>query len=85
LSINAEAQVSDSHCAGSVVNGEDQYTISWIGRPLVKLASETPVTLDAATGSYSLPEVCENLDDHVDLDLTGMLEHITHVVTIVDR
>jgi nucleoporin POM152 len=62
----------DSQCPGSVVTDESTYEVQWVRRPSARLATETTATLDPYTGSYSLPPVCENLDDHVDLELSGV-------------
>jgi nucleoporin POM152 len=53
------------------------YTVQWVDRPYASLATETPAELEPLSGTYVLPSVCENLDDHVDLDLTGMNPHYT--------
>jgi nucleoporin POM152 len=64
--------VTDSQCPGSAIPDESTYEVEWVPRPTVQLASTTPATLDPYTGSYSLPPVCESLDDHVDLELSGL-------------
>jgi nucleoporin POM152 len=68
-------QVADSQCPGTVISGENTYVVTWVDRPYASLAAETPAKLDPLSGSFLLPAVCENMDDHVDLDLTGELDH----------
>jgi nucleoporin POM152 len=63
-------QVSDSQCPGTVA-AENTFVVTWVDRPFAKIASETPVVLDPISGNYILPAVCEHVDDHVELDLTG--------------
>jgi nucleoporin POM152 len=63
-------QVSDSQCP-STVAAENTFVVTWVDRPFAKIASETPVVLDPISGNYILPAVCEHVDDHVELDLTG--------------
>ncbi|KAF8640975.1 hypothetical protein AX17_000621 [Amanita inopinata Kibby_2008] len=63
--------VADSTCPGSVVASESTYTVNWVPRPSAKLSAGTKAVYESYNGSYILPPVCESVDDHVDLDLTG--------------
>jgi nucleoporin POM152 len=62
----------DSQCPGSVIVDESTYRVEWVPRPSAKLAPETVATYISHNRSHILPPICEGLDDHVDLDLTGM-------------
>lgn len=42
-------------------------------RPSATLAVETEATYSSHNRSHILPPICEGIDDHVDLDLTGTL------------
>ncbi|KAF9486443.1 hypothetical protein BDN70DRAFT_869985 [Pholiota conissans] len=63
-------EVYDKQCPGIVVSDGATYKVEWIPRPSARLSSETKA-LHAHNGSYILPPICEGLNDHVDLDLTG--------------
>jgi nucleoporin POM152 len=62
----------DSQCPGSVSIDESTYQVDWVPRPSAKLAPETTAAYVSHNRSHILPPICEGLDDHVDLDLTGM-------------
>lgn len=62
----------DSQCPGSVSVDESTYQVDWIPRPSAKLAPETEAIYTSHNRSHVLPPICEGLDDHIDLDLTGM-------------
>ncbi|KAF8634926.1 hypothetical protein AX15_000665 [Amanita polypyramis BW_CC] len=64
-------EVADSKCPGSITASESTYTVDWVPRPYVKLSFETNVLYEPYNGSNILPPICEGVDDHVDLDLTG--------------
>jgi nucleoporin POM152 len=73
----------DSQCPGSVIADESTYKVDWVPRPFAKLAPETEVTYSSHNRSNILPPICEGVDDHVDLDLTGMSQ-VSPSVSIVD-
>lgn len=62
----------DSQCPGSIIADESTYQVGWIPRPSAKLAPETEAVYVSHNRSHILPAICEGLDDHVDLDLTGI-------------
>ena len=64
-------QIMDSQCPGSVIIDESTYRVDWVPRPSATLAPETVVTYTSHNRSHILPPICEGIDDHVDLDLTG--------------
>ncbi|KIK70672.1 hypothetical protein GYMLUDRAFT_286961 [Collybiopsis luxurians FD-317 M1] len=64
-------EISDAQCPGSVIADASAYRVDWIPRPTAKLSEQTPATFEPLNGSYILPPLCEGMDDHVDLDLTG--------------
>ncbi|KAK2460117.1 hypothetical protein APHAL10511_007883 [Amanita phalloides] len=64
-------EVSDSKCPGSVIASESTYTVGWVPRPSAKLSLETKAKYESYNGSHILPPICEGIEDHVDLDLTG--------------
>ena len=51
-------------------NAKD-YLVDWVPRPVAKLSPEVQATYEPYNGSHILPPICEGLNDHVDLDLTG--------------
>ncbi|KAF9074850.1 hypothetical protein BDP27DRAFT_1415766 [Rhodocollybia butyracea] len=64
-------EISDAHCPGSIIPDASDYTVDFVARPTAKLSEKTPATYVPLNGSYILPPLCEGMDDHVDLDLTG--------------
>ena len=65
-------EVSDSQCPGTVIKGEDTYRVDHVPRPSAKLSQDVRSTYERFNGSHILPAICEGMNDHVDLDLTGM-------------
>ncbi|KAF8956062.1 hypothetical protein BDZ97DRAFT_1925843 [Flammula alnicola] len=63
--------VADAQCPGTVVADASTYTVEWIPRPSAKLSSSTEATYETHNGSYILRPICEGVNDHVDLELTG--------------
>ncbi|KAF9566997.1 hypothetical protein CPC08DRAFT_657108 [Agrocybe pediades] len=63
--------VFDSQCPGTVVADAIDYTVDWIPRPSAKLSTSTSSTYHAHNGSHILRPICEGVNDHVDLELTG--------------
>ncbi|KAJ7631073.1 hypothetical protein FB45DRAFT_979222 [Roridomyces roridus] len=66
-------EVSDSQCPGFVVAEASTFRVHWIPRPSAKLSAETAAAAkyEAYNGSHILEPICENMDAHIDLDLTG--------------
>ncbi|KAJ3880807.1 hypothetical protein F5051DRAFT_145454 [Lentinula edodes] len=64
-------EISDAQCPGSVIGDASDYRVDWVPRPTAKLSEHTPATYEPLNGSHILPPLCEGMDDHVDLDLTG--------------
>ncbi|KAF7968974.1 hypothetical protein HWV62_28777 [Athelia sp. TMB] len=64
-------EVRDSQCPGSVILEESTYQVNWIPKPSASLAPETAATYSSHNRSHVLPPICQGIDDHVDLDLTG--------------
>ncbi|KAJ3787147.1 hypothetical protein GGU10DRAFT_374278 [Lentinula aff. detonsa] len=64
-------EISDAQCPGSVIADSSDYRVDWVPRPTAKLSEHTPATYEPLNGSYILPSLCEGINDHVDLDLTG--------------
>jgi nucleoporin POM152 len=69
-------QVTDSQCPGMVLGDGSTYKVDWIPRPSAKLSPLTEATYAAHNGSHILQPICEGMNGHVDLDLTGMLPSI---------
>jgi nucleoporin POM152 len=65
-------QVTDSQCPGVVLADGSTYKVDWIPRPSAKLSPLTEATYAAYNGSHILQPICEGMNGHVDLDLTGM-------------
>ncbi|KAF7347718.1 hypothetical protein MVEN_01529000 [Mycena venus] len=65
--------VADSQCPGFVVAEASTFRVDWIPRPSAKLSADTAAaaTYEAYNGSHILSPICENMDAHIDLDLTG--------------
>ncbi|KAJ7925924.1 hypothetical protein B0H13DRAFT_1973892 [Mycena leptocephala] len=65
--------VTDSQCPGFVVAEASTFRVDWIPRPSAKLSADTAAaaTYEAYNGSHILSPICENMDAHIDLDLTG--------------
>ncbi|KAJ7170021.1 hypothetical protein C8R46DRAFT_1162713 [Mycena filopes] len=65
--------IADSQCPGFVVAEASTFRVNWIPRPSAKLSAETAAaaTYEAYNGSHILSPICENMDAHIDLDLTG--------------
>ncbi|KAF9535689.1 hypothetical protein CPB83DRAFT_901377 [Crepidotus variabilis] len=63
--------VTDSQCPGAVVFDASTYTVDWVPRPAAKLSTATDATYEAHNGSYILQPICEAVNGHVDLELTG--------------
>ncbi|PPQ78029.1 hypothetical protein CVT25_015574 [Psilocybe cyanescens] len=63
--------VSDSECKGTVADDASTYTVEWIPRPSARLAPSTAATYETYNSSHILRPICEGMNDHVDLDLTG--------------
>ncbi|KAF7339349.1 hypothetical protein MSAN_02148700 [Mycena sanguinolenta] len=65
--------VVDSQCPGFVVAEASIFRVDWIPRPSAKLSADTAAaaTYEAYNGSHILSPICENMDAHIDLDLTG--------------
>ena len=74
-------QVMDSQCAGSVVPDESTYLVDWVSRPFARLSSETESTYEYFNGSHILPPICEDVNDHVDLDLAGEFIRCSFIVS----
>lgn len=64
-------EIHDKHCPGSIVAGEETYSVFWVPRPTVKLAPSTEVEYIASNGSFVRPPVCEGVPDYVDFELDG--------------
>ncbi|PPQ99547.1 hypothetical protein CVT24_005335 [Panaeolus cyanescens] len=64
-------EISDNQCPGQIVQDASTYTVEWISRPVAKLAPSTNAVYEPHNGSYILPPICEGMNDHVDLELTG--------------
>lgn len=64
-------EVSDSQCPGTIVQESKDYAVDWVTRPVAKLSPDIQATYESYNGSHILPPICEGLNDHVDLDLTG--------------
>ena len=69
----------DSQC--SIIADESTYKVDWVPRPSARFAPETEVVYSLHNRSHILPPICEGLDDHVDLDLTGFYPARTHART----
>ncbi|KAJ7808261.1 hypothetical protein B0H14DRAFT_3112741 [Mycena olivaceomarginata] len=65
--------VADSQCPGFVVAEASTFRVDWIPRPSARLSEDTAAaaTYEAYNGSHILSPICENMDAHIDLDLTG--------------
>ncbi|KAJ7727833.1 hypothetical protein DFH07DRAFT_970045 [Mycena maculata] len=65
--------VTDSQCPGFVLAEASNFRVDWIPRPSAKLSAETAAaaTYETYNGSHILSPICENMDDHIDLDLKG--------------
>ncbi|KAF8167598.1 hypothetical protein B0H34DRAFT_682476 [Crassisporium funariophilum] len=63
--------ITDAQCPGAVLENASTYRVDWIPRPSAKLSSTTDATYEARNGSHILRPICEGVNDHVDLDLTG--------------
>ncbi|KAJ7225386.1 hypothetical protein GGX14DRAFT_489278 [Mycena pura] len=65
--------VTDSQCPGFVIAEASTFRVDWIQRPSAKLSTETAAaaTYEDYNASYILASICENMEDHIDLDLTG--------------
>jgi len=61
----------DSQCPGFVEADADTYRVDWVPRPSARLSSGTTAVYEAYNASHILPSICESMDDHVDLELTG--------------
>jgi hypothetical protein len=75
-------QVADSQCAGSVVSDASTYIVDWITRPSARLSPSTDATFESHNGSYILPPICEGINGHVDLELTGILVFMCHETSV---
>ncbi|KAF7798524.1 hypothetical protein EIP86_009745 [Pleurotus ostreatoroseus] len=64
-------EISDKQCPGSVITDSADFLVNWVPRPSAKLSPEIQATFEPYNGSHILPPICEGLNDHVDLDLTG--------------
>ncbi|KAI0699371.1 hypothetical protein C8T65DRAFT_581174 [Cerioporus squamosus] len=76
LRVNAKGtyellEVSDSQCPGTVVKGDEIYQVEHVPRPAAKLSPDVQSSYERFNGSHILPAICEGMNDHVDLDLTG--------------
>jgi nucleoporin POM152 len=65
-------QVTDSQCPGSVIADAATYKVDWVPRPSANL-SQIEAKYEPYNNSHILPPICEGIEDHVDLDLTGAL------------
>ncbi|KDR85486.1 hypothetical protein GALMADRAFT_84345 [Galerina marginata CBS 339.88] len=63
--------VADSQCPGTVAADASTYIVDWIPRPSAKLSPSTPAIYETHNGSHILRPICEGVNDHVDLELTG--------------
>ncbi|KAJ7361595.1 hypothetical protein DFH08DRAFT_768660 [Mycena albidolilacea] len=65
--------VADSQCPGFVLAEASTFRVDWIPRPSARLSEDTAAaaTYEAYNGSHILSPICENMDAHIDLDLTG--------------
>lgn len=61
----------DSQCPGSVIADASTYKVDWVPTPSAKLSPETEAAYEPYNSSHVLPPICEGMDDHVDLELTG--------------
>ena len=77
-------QVWDSQCPGTVVPEAANYAVDWIPRPSAKLSPEVQATYEPHNGSHILPPICEGINDHVDLDLTGLYIFVLNTVVVAD-
>ncbi|KAJ3844932.1 hypothetical protein EV361DRAFT_393865 [Lentinula raphanica] len=64
-------EISDAQCSGTVIADSSDYRVDWVPRPTAQLSEHTSATYEPLNGSYILPPLCEGINDHVDLDLTG--------------
>ena len=58
-----------------VIKSEATYRVDHVPRPAAKLSADVQATYESFNGSHILPPICEGVNDHVDLDLTGELVH----------
>ncbi|KAF5312593.1 hypothetical protein D9619_002792 [Psilocybe cf. subviscida] len=63
--------VKDSQCPGNVITEASTFGVDWVPRPSAKLSSSVDAFRESYNGSYILKSICEGVNDHVDLDLTG--------------
>lgn len=63
--------IVDSQCSGSTATDATTYTVDWLPRPVAKLSPAVDATYDVHNGSFILRSICEGLNDHVDLELSG--------------
>lgn len=54
-----------------VMADESTYEVEWVPKPSARLASTTKSDYRAHNNSHILSPICQGLDDHVDLELTG--------------
>ncbi|KAI0964418.1 hypothetical protein AcW1_001243 [Taiwanofungus camphoratus] len=64
-------EVADSQCPGSVIATDATYQVNHIPRPSARLTSEIQAIYEPYNGSHILQPICEGVNDHVDLELTG--------------
>ncbi|GBE77622.1 hypothetical protein SCP_0105020 [Sparassis crispa] len=64
-------EVADSQCPGAVIANDATYRVDHVPRPSAKLSSQIQSTFESFNGSHILPAICEGINDHVDLELTG--------------
>ncbi|CAK5264964.1 unnamed protein product [Mycena citricolor] len=66
-------EVSDSQCPGFVEEESSTFHVNWVPRPSAKLSADTSAAAryESYNGSHILAPICENMDGHIDLDLTG--------------
>ncbi|KAK7064112.1 hypothetical protein R3P38DRAFT_2822500 [Favolaschia claudopus] len=66
-------EVTDSQCPGFVMAEASTFQVDWVPRPSAKLSADTAAaaTYESYNGSHILSPICENMDAHIDLDLTG--------------
>lgn len=74
--------VHDSVCSGQVDENAKKFTVSWIGRPKLRI-SDSP-TVEGTGLSYRKQEVCEGDEDYLDIAFSGKLQlwptYLSHIL-----
>ena|ERR1700722_2190397 len=67
------SSVMDAQCPGTINPEGAIYRVDWVPRPSARLSPSSEATYERHNRSHVLSPVCEGIDDHVDLELTGDL------------